>query len=111
MEEKVAADISITPSSGNVFADLGLPDANELMIKSTLVIKINTIIEKRHLSQVQAAELLGVAQPKISALQNGKLRGFSLEKLCHMLTRLGRDVDIIVTPRKKAGAGQVRVCA
>lgn len=103
--------ISSTPSSGNIFEDLGLPDANELMIKSTLVIKINTIIEKKHLSQTEAAALLGITQPKVSMLQNGKLRGFSLEKICLMLTKLGRNVDIVVTPHKKNGIGQMRVSA
>ena len=71
--------------------------------------KINKIIEKRHLSQTQAAEILGIAQPKVSMIQHGKLRGFSLEKLCHFLTLLGRDVDIVIKNRKKNGVGHMRV--
>jgi predicted XRE-type DNA-binding protein len=102
-------EISVTPSAVNVFADLGLPDAEELFVKSNLAIKINKIIEKRHLSQTQAAVILGIPQPKVSMIQHGKLRGFSLEKLCHFLTLLGRDVDIIIKDRKKAGVGQMRV--
>jgi predicted XRE-type DNA-binding protein len=105
----MSEEISVTPSSGNVFEDLGLPDAEELLVKSTLAMKINNIIEKRHLSQMQAAELLGIPQPKISMIQNGKLRGFSVEKLCHFFTLLGRDVEIVIKKRKKVGVGQMRV--
>jgi predicted XRE-type DNA-binding protein len=102
-------EISVTPSSGNVFADLGLPDADELLVKSNLVMKINNIIEKRHLSQTQAAVILGIPQPKVSMIQNGKLRGFSVERLCHFLTLLGRDVEIVIKNRKKVGVGHIRV--
>lgn len=102
-------EISEVPSTGNVFADLGLPDAEELLVKSNLAMKINNIIEKRHLSQTQAAAILGIPQPKVSMIQHGKLRGFSLEKLCHLLTLLGRDVDIVVKNRKKDGVGHLRV--
>lgn len=106
---KITEKIASSSSSGNVFADLGLPNPEELLAKSNLVLKINSIIEKRHLSQVDAAAILGISQPKVSTLQNGRLRGFSLEKLCHFLTLLGRDVDIVIRPKKKAGAGQLRV--
>jgi len=108
-EEQYLEEISVTPSTGNVFEDLGLPDAEELLIKSNLAIKISKIIEKRHLSQTEAAAVLGVPQPKISMIQHGKLRGFSLEKLCHLLTLLGRDVDIVIKNRKKDGVGHMRV--
>jgi predicted XRE-type DNA-binding protein len=102
-------EIIATPSTGNVFADLGLPDAEELFVKSNLAMKINKIIEKRHLSQTQAAAILEIPQPKESMIQHGKLRGFSLEKLCHFLTLLGRDVDIVIKDRKKNGVGHMRV--
>src|SRR6266498_877000 len=95
-EEHLQDEIIATPSLGNVFADLGLPDAEELLVKSNLAMKINKIIENRHLSQTQAAAILGIPQPKVSMIQHGKLRGFSLEKLCHFLTLLGRDVDIVI---------------
>ncbi len=108
-ENDLQSEIKETPSTDNVFAALGLPDAEELLVKSNLVMKINKIIEKRHLSQTQAAVILGIPQPKVSMIQHGKLRGFSLEKLCHILTLLGRDVDIVVKDRKRAGAGQLRV--
>ncbi len=107
--EEQIEEISATPSTGNVFADLGLPDAEELLAKSTIAIKINQIIEKRHLSQTEAAVILGIPQPKVSMIQHGKLRGFSLEKLCNLLTLLGRDVDIVIRERKKGGLGHMRV--
>jgi len=109
MKEPAQDEITSTPSSGNVFEDLGLPDAEELFVKSTIATKINQILEKRHLSQTQAAAILGIPQPKVSMIQNGKLRGFSLEKLCHFLTLLGRDVDIVIRPRNKDGVGHLRV--
>ena len=102
-------EITVVPSTGNVFEDLGLPDSEELLVKSNLVIKINKIIKNRHLSQIQAAVILGIPQPKVSVIQHGKLRGFSLEKLCHFLTLLGSDVDIVVKARKKEGVGNMRV--
>ena len=108
-EEQYLEEISVTPSTGNVFEDLGLPDAEELLVKSNLAIKISNIIEKRHLTQTEAAAILGIPQPKVSMIQHGKLRGFSLEKLCHLLTLLGRDVDIVIKDRKKGGVGHMRV--
>lgn len=86
-------------SSGNVFADIGLPDAEERLAKAQLAHKISEIIRKRRLSQAAAATLLGTEQPKISAIMNGKLSGFSLERLIHFLNVLGSDVQIIVKPK------------
>lgn len=99
-----------TLSSGNVFADLGLPDAEELQAKADLAIQISRTIEQRHLTQHEAAEILGIDQPKISALMRGRLTGFSMERLYRFLNALGRDVEIIVRPagRKRA---HVRVVA
>jgi predicted XRE-type DNA-binding protein len=108
-DEQFQEKMNATSSTGNVFADLGLPDAEELLVKSNLAMKINKIIEKRHLSQTQAAAILRIPQPKISMIQHGKLRGFSLEKLCHLLNLLGRDVDIVIKDRKKDGVGHMRV--
>jgi predicted XRE-type DNA-binding protein len=102
-------EIIAVPSTGNVFEDLGLPDAEELLVKSNLAIRINKIIKNRHLTQVKAAEILGIPQPKVSMIQHGKLRGFSLEKLCHFLTLLGSDVDIVIKARKNDGVGHLRV--
>jgi len=97
-------------SSGNVFADIGLRDAEERLAKAQLAHKIGEIIQKRHLSQAEAARILGTEQPKISAIMNGKLSGFSLERLIYFLNVLGSDVQIIVKPkppRRKSAALEV----
>ncbi|GAW37468.1 hypothetical protein RA2_04551 [Roseovarius sp. A-2] len=86
--------LEIEAGSGNVFADLGLEDAPELKLKAAIVGQINSILNHRHLTQVQASGILGLSQPKISALKNGKLRGFSLEKLLEIMVKLDRDVEI-----------------
>jgi len=87
--------------SGNVFADLGFADAQELLAKAALAQKILDILEDRKLTQTQAASLLGIDQPKISALKRGRLSGFSLERLFRFLLRLGRDVEINVKPQRR----------
>jgi predicted XRE-type DNA-binding protein len=90
---------SVEPSSGNVFVDLGLRDADEKQTRVRLAVAINQIIQERSLSQVEAAGLLDINQPKISALVNYKLEGFSVERLLHFLTALDRDIEIVI--RKK----------
>ena len=87
---------AITPSSGNVFADLGFADADERQTKVRLALAINRILEQRRLSQTQAAQRLGINQPKISALARYRLEGFSVERLVHFLNALGRDVEIVI---------------
>jgi predicted XRE-type DNA-binding protein len=89
--------IEITPSSGNVFADLGLPDAEELYTKSLLSIVIARAIRDRGLTQGEAARLLGTTQPKISELVRGRLSGFSIERLFRFLNALGMNVRIHVS--------------
>ena len=96
-------------SSGNVFRDLGLPDADELDIKANLAIKISQIIARRGLSQVKAAAVLGIDQPKVSAIVRGRLEKFSIERLCDLLTRLGCDVNIRVQERRKSARGRMRI--
>lgn len=88
-------------SKGNVFADLGLPDPADRLAKAELARRISLIIAERRLTQVEAALLLGIDQPKISALVRGRLGGFSLERLMRFLNILGRDVEIVVKPRPK----------
>jgi predicted XRE-type DNA-binding protein len=88
--------IEFEKSSGNVFADLDLPDAEDRLAKAELARKISEILSKRRLSQSDAATLLGVDQPKVSALVRGQLAGFSLERLMRFLNILGRDVQIVV---------------
>ena len=101
-------DSVVTQSSGNVFADLGLPNAEELGAKVRLAASINAILAQRGLTQVQAARVLGVNQPKVSALRGYKLEGFSVERLMHFVTALEHDVVIEIRPRPKA-KGEARV--
>jgi predicted XRE-type DNA-binding protein len=91
-----------TPSSGNVFADLNLPRANDLLAKAELAAKIIAEIQRRRLTQSQAAVILGIDQPKVSALKQGKLTGFSIERLMRLLLVLGLDIEIIVKGKAKA---------
>ncbi len=103
---------AVIASSGNVFSDLGLPNAEEKQTKVRLALAINQIIESKRLTQAAGAKALGVNQPKISALRNYQLKGFSVERLMNFLTALDRDVEIVI--RAKPGtrkAGEIRVRA
>lgn len=105
-------DTRMREGSGNVFVDLGLPDADQLLAKAELAHRITVIIRKRHLSQTEAARLLGVDQPKVSALLRGRLSGFSTERLIRFLNALGRDVEIVVRRKRPGNArGRVKVVA
>ena len=95
---------AITRGTANVFADLGLPDAAERQTKTRLAMVLNRILKDQRLKQVDAARLLGVPQPKVSALVNYRLDGFSVEKLMDYIVALGRDVEIVVRPRRAAVA-------
>jgi len=99
-------ELDYTVSSGNVFADLGLPNPEELLAKAELAHKITVLIRERGLTQAQAAKLLQVDQPKVSALIRGRLTGFSIERLMRFLLLLGQDIRITVeaTPRKRTQA-------
>lgn len=92
----------VTEGSKNVFADLGLPHAEELLPKAQLASAISDIISGRHLTQTAAAEFLGTTQPKVSSLMNGRLDGFSLERLTRYLNMLDRDVEIVVRRRPRS---------
>ena len=96
------------PSSGNVFADLGLAGAGEHLIKAGLVVRIDRIIRKQGLTQAAAAEVMGIDQPKVSAMLAGQFRGYSVERLMRFLVALGHDVEIVVKPRKR-GPAELRV--
>ena len=99
-----------TPSSGNVFADLNLPQADDLLAKAELAAKIIAEIQRQRMTQIQAAAVLRIDQPKISALKQGKLAGFSIERLMRFLVLLGRDIEITVKGRPKAkSAARLRV--
>lgn len=96
-----------TRSSGNVFADLNLPDADDLLAKANLALHIRRTIEARKLTQVQAANLLGIDQPKVSSIINGRLDGFSTERLMRFLNDLGCDVQISVSAPHPKTRGRV----
>jgi predicted XRE-type DNA-binding protein len=102
----------VTRGSTNVFADLGYPDASERQAKLRLAYALNQVIESRKLSQAQAANVLRVTQPKVSALRNYKLAGFSVERLMKLLTALDQDVEIVIRrkPRSRR-TGRISVVA
>jgi len=89
--------------SGNVYADLEVANPQEARAKADLAHRIVDIIEARKLTQVQAGKVLGVDQPKVSALKRGRLTDFSIERLVGFLLRLGHDVRITVSPRRSSG--------
>jgi predicted XRE-type DNA-binding protein len=115
MAKRVANSVKreeIVRGSGNVFADLGYPDAEERQTKLRLALALNTILDQRKLNQADAATRLGVNQPKVSALRNYKLEGFSVERLMTLLTALGRDVDIVIRKKPRSrGAARISVIA
>jgi predicted XRE-type DNA-binding protein len=104
-------ELELTKSSGNVFADIGLANPDRYLAKAELARQINTIIHKRNLKQLQAAKLLGIDQPKISALNCGRLDDFSIERLISFLNKLDLDVEIVVKkkPVRRKDHGHLRV--
>lgn len=100
---------AITRGTGNVFADLGLPEPAERQTKTRLAMALNRIIKTRSLKQIEAARLLGVPQPKVSALANYRLDGFSVEKLMDLIVAMDRDVEIVVRPKRGDAGGRVSV--
>ena len=109
-KHKASEKIPVTAGSGNVYADLGYPDADEMLVKARLVYKISEIIQSRGLTQVEAAKLLGLTQPKVSAMLRGQFRGFSERKLIDCLTSLGRDVQIVIKePTRRRTGGKLTV--
>ena len=96
----------IIRGTGNVFADLGYPDATERQAKLRLTYALNHVLDQRKLTQAEAAKVLGVTQPKVSALRHYKLAGFSVERLMTLLTALDQDVEIVIKrkPRSRRAA-------
>ncbi len=108
--KKHQQNITWEEGSENIFADLDMPDAEEKLAKAKLAFKINEIIEKKRLKQTQAATLLGLDQSKISLLNCGHLKDFSVERLAHLLTLLNQDVDIIIKKsHRSSGHGSLKV--
>ena len=102
--------IQVQAGSGNVFADLALKNSEELLVKAELARRISSIITAQNMTQTEAAKLLKIDQPKVSALVNGKLSGFSTTRLFRFLNALGRDVEIVVKPKSLSQA-ETRVVA
>lgn len=101
----------ITRSSGNVFADLGLPDADEHLLKAQVAAHLGRLINKHGLTQNAAAVKLGIRQPDVSRILRGQLSGFSLARMFMLVRALGEDVEIKFKPARHAGAGRIRMTA
>jgi predicted XRE-type DNA-binding protein len=102
--------IRVEKSSGNVFADLGLPHPEQELLKATLTLQIYRLIKARSLKQAEAGKILGIKQPHVSALLRNRSGIFSVERLMEFLTSLGQDVEITVRPTRKEH-GEVSVVA
>jgi predicted XRE-type DNA-binding protein len=103
-KQRVVRGVPVEEGSGNVYADLGYADSESMLVKAQLAAKIAEIMRQRALTQTDAAKILGLTQPRISALLKGRFRGISEHRLLECLTRLGRDVHIVVksAPRSRA---------
>ena len=109
LKKKRLGKIEYTESSGNVFADLGIPNPEEALAKSKIVMKIDALIKKKKLTQAQVAKLLKISQPKVSLLLRGYLTDFSLERLLRFLNNLGQDVVISIMPSSHRGQGSTMI--
>jgi predicted XRE-type DNA-binding protein len=105
------AQIEVIEGSGNVYADLGFRDADAMKVKAGLVTKIEVILKKRRLTQIQAAQITGLPQPRLSAILRGHFHNVSERKLLDCLTALGQDVKIVVTPARRGREGTLTVAA
>ena len=103
--------MKIERGSGNVFADLGCPDAETHLLKADLVTRIDKIIRQRGLKQVEAARLLGLSQPDVSRLLQGSFREYSVERLLRLLTALGRNVEIVIREPRSQRQGRLSIRA
>ena len=104
-------DTAVERGSGNVFADLGLPDADARLVKAGLVGRIDDIVRARGITQAEAARLLGLSRPHMSRLLRGDFREYALERLFRLLTTLGRDIDIVIRQPRSVGGGKLRIAA
>ena len=109
LKKKQFEEIEYAESSGNVFADLGIPNPEEALAKAEIALKISDIIKKKKLTQAQAAKILKITQPKVSLLLRGYLTNFSLERLLHFLNDLGQDVYISILPAPRSKHGITRI--
>jgi len=105
----MAQQMKIEPGSDNIFADLGLPDAEAHLLKAQIVSEIYRLTRQRKLTQGQAGKRMGISQPEVSRMFKGNFREYSVDRLMEFLTTFDRDVDIVVRPHKKSGrAGRIR---
>ena len=110
MVRKRRADIPVTAGGGNVFADLGVSAPEEELTKAQLASHIRHVIKRSRLTQAAAAKRMGIDQPKVSALLNGRLANFSSDRLLRLLTVLGQDVEITIKAKPRSRAqGRIRV--
>lgn len=102
-----------SPAKGtdNVLVDLGFEDAGELSVKASLALKLNQLIDQRGLSQMEAAEIMGMTQPKVSQVRRYKLQNISLERLMQALVSLDQHVEIVVQPARRTRAAGITVAA
>jgi predicted XRE-type DNA-binding protein len=101
----MAPKIKVEVASGNIFADLGLPDADTHFLKAQIVSEIYRLTSESKLTQTQAGKLMGITQPEVSRMFKGRFREYSVERLMGFLTSFDRDVEIVVRPHKKSGKG------
>ena len=100
--------IKVERGSGNIFADLGLPDAETHFLKAQIVSEIRRLTQQRKLTQVQAGKRMGISQPEVSRMFKGHFREYSVDRLMEFLTTFDRDVEIVVKPHKRTGkAGRI----
>src|SRR3982750_405121 len=112
MAKRRGESATIARGSTNVFQDLGYPDAAERQAKLRLAYALNQVVAHRGLTQAAAATLLGLSQPKVSALRNYKLAGFSVERLMNLLTALDQDIDIVIRHKRRSRrTGRISVVA
>lgn len=108
-ENKVEKESEAEVNYGSIYAQLGYKNSEEMETKSTLVVEIAKAIKKKKLTQTQAAKILGISQPKLSELLNGRFRGYSVERLMHFLNELGQDIDIIVKSKPRNRRARINV--
>jgi predicted XRE-type DNA-binding protein len=101
-KQRVLRGIPVEEGSGNVYADLGCRDSEKMLVKAQLAAKIAEILQRRALTQARATEILGLTQPKVFDLLKGRFRGISEHRLLECLTRLGRDVHIVIKPAPRS---------
>ncbi len=97
-KRRLVRSVPVEQGSGNVYADLGYADSQGMLVKAQLAAKVAEIVHRRGLTQARAAEILGLTQPKVSAMLRGQFRGISEHRLLECLIRLGRDVHIVIRP-------------